>query len=83
MPQVPSPVTSPPAQPFQPYDATAPGTGDAQSDATTIYDSAGGGGRGGQWVKVQEGGAADPATGRVTGGWASDGTSDGGKWKQA
>lgn len=82
MPRVPSPVTSTPEVPGQPYDATAPGTGDAQSDAERVYASAGGKGSPDPWPKIQDGGAADMATGRVTGDWPSDGTSDGRAWKQ-
>jgi hypothetical protein len=80
MPSAPSPINSSPDNADQPYDSDAPGAGDAQSDATTIYEPAG---SGFDWVKVQEGGAADWRTGKVLGGWADDGTSDGSAWKQA
>lgn len=82
MPRVPDPVTSPPDQPFQPYDAQQPGAAESQSDPATIYDAAGGGSASDPWVKVQDGGAADWRTGRVTGEWPSDGTSDASAWKQ-
>jgi hypothetical protein len=82
MPRVPDPVTSPPEQPFQPYDAQAPGGGDAQSDSAAVYAAAGGGAGGDPWVKIQDGGAADFRTGRITGDWPGDGASDGSAWKQ-
>lgn len=80
MAKAPAPITAPPA-PNGPYDASAPGSGDAQSDPGSVYDAAGGTGRD-AWVKVQDGGAADWRTGRVTGAWPTDGTSDGSKWTQ-
>lgn len=83
MPDVSGPVTSPPALPWQPYDATAPGTGDDQSASATIYDPVPGDAAGGPWAKVQEGGAADWRTGRVTDGWPGNGTSSAGPWRQA
>lgn len=83
MADVPDPVTSPPALGFQPYDATAPGSSDAQSNPATVYNAAGGSGSGDPWPKVQEGGAADFRTGRVTDGWPGNGASSAGPWKQA
>lgn len=82
MPKAPPPITSPPPVPGQVYDATAPGSGDAQSASGTIYDASGGSGSE-AWPKIQEAGAIDPGTGKVKGGWPGNGTSDGGKWKQA
>lgn len=81
MAKAPAPVTSPPPVPGQPYDAAAPGTGDAQSGAEHVYDAAGS--TAGAWVKVQEGGAADFRTGQVTGKWPGNGTSSAGPWRQA
>lgn len=80
MPDAPNPITSPPAHPYQPYDATAPGSNDSQSDPTTVYDAAGGSGSD-PWVKIQEAGAAG-RDGTVTGGWPDDGDSSGAQWKQ-
>ena len=80
MAQAPSPITSPPAQPWQPYDATAGGRPEDQTEPETIYDGSGGSGND-PWPKVQEAGAAD-STGKVTGGWSGNGTSDGNVWKQ-
>ncbi len=77
MSKAPDPITAPPS-PNGPYDATAPGTGDAQSDSEHVYDAAGNP----EWVKVQEGGACD-MSGRITGAWPGNGTSDAGAWKQA
>jgi hypothetical protein len=81
MADAPAPITAPPA-PDGPYDATAPGAGDAQSDTAHVYDAAGGSAKADPWPKIQEGGAADWRTGQVTGGWPDDGTSDGSKWNQ-
>ena len=78
MAEAPDPVTAAPA-PNGPYDATASGAGDAQSDAAHVYDAAGS--TGGDWVKVQDGGACD-MNGRVTGGWPDDGAGDGSAWVQ-
>lgn len=79
MADAPSPITSPPRVPGQPYDATAPGNEDDTSlpdvyGANTVNN--------GDWPKVMEAGAADWTTGAIKGGWPSDGTSDGGAWKQ-
>jgi hypothetical protein len=82
MPDAPDPVTSPPNVPGQPYDATASGSGDAQSAPTTVYNATGGPGSSDPWPKVQDGGAADWRTGKVTGRWPADGTSDGSAWSQ-
>lgn len=83
MPDAPNPITSPPRVPGQPYDATAPGGGDAQTSAETIYNAAGGPGSAEPWVKVRDGGAADMSSGASRpGSWPGDGASDGGKWKQ-
>ena len=76
MADAPDPITAPPAQGFQPYDATAPGGGDAQSAPESIYAAAGGSGAE-PWVKVQAAGAVgSPGT------WPDDGTSSAGAWKQ-
>jgi hypothetical protein len=83
MPAVPDPITSPPPVPGQPYDAQASGAAQAsQSAPEQVYDADGGSGSSEPWPKIQDGGAADWSSGRTGGGWPSDGTSDGGKWKQ-
>ncbi|HXJ26520.1 MAG TPA: hypothetical protein VNH17_12505 [Streptosporangiaceae bacterium] len=85
MPRVPSPVTSPPSPPGQPYNAAAPGGDDEQCEPGTIYDETGeneDAAGGGPWVKTPDGGAADFQTGRVTGaGWPGNGASSAGPWK--
>ena len=82
MPRVPDPITSPPEVPGQPYDATDSGPSQSsQSEPTQVYDADGWPG-GEAWPKIQDGGAADWSSGRTQGGWPSDGTSDGSKWKQ-
>lgn len=82
MARAPEPITSPPDQPFQPYDATASGAAEDQIAATTIYDSVPGDRQGGPWRKVQEAGAASMTTGEVDGGWSGNGASSDGGWKQ-
>ena len=83
MPSVPSPITSPPSVPGQPYDSTTEGPAQgSQSAQTHVYDGAGGSGSGTPWVKVQDGGKADWNSGQTQGGWPDDGASDGGAWKQ-
>lgn len=83
MASAPDPITSPPDVPGQPYDATASGGSShgTQSDPEGVYDAAGWPDAE-AWPKIQDGGAADMASGRIQGGWPSDGTSDGGAWKQ-
>lgn len=82
MANAPDPITSPPAVPGQPYDASAPGIGgDGQSTPTQVYAADGGSGAN-PWPKVQEAGAASWDNGQITGGWPGNGTSDGGAWKQ-
>jgi len=83
MASAPDPVTSPPALPWQPYDASAPGAAEDQTAPLTIYDAVPGDAGGGPWRKIQEAGAADWATGKVTGDWPSNGASGDGGWKQA
>lgn len=81
MPDAPAPITSPPAQPWQPHDPSADYPGDGgQSVAEHVYDAKGGSGDD-PWPKVNEGGAADWQTGKVTGGWPGNGTSSAGPWK--
>jgi hypothetical protein len=83
MPAAPDPITSPPAVPGQPYSAQDSGPAqESQSAHEHVYDADGGHGSGDPWPKIQDAGAADMNTGRVTGGWPDDGTSDGGAWKQ-
>jgi len=82
MPKAPDPITSPPPVPGQPYSATAPGRPEDQVDSGTIYDASGGPGSGDSWPKIQEAGAADMATGKVTGGWPGNGASSDGGWTQ-
>lgn len=82
MPSAPDPITSPPALSWQPYDAAAPGAAEDQTAATTIYNSVPGDSAGGPWRKIQDGGAASPATGGVAGGWPDDGASSNGGWTQ-
>jgi hypothetical protein len=81
MPDAPDPVTSPPAQPFQPWDPSSAYPGDdGQSTPEHVYDAKGGPGSADPWPKIQEGGAAD-ASGKVSGGWPGNGTSSAGPWK--
>lgn len=81
MPDAPSPITSPPAQPWQPYGSKAAYPGDdGQSVPEHVYDAKGGSGSD-PWPKVMEGGSIDMSTGKVAGGWPGDGTSSGGAWK--
>jgi hypothetical protein len=81
MPDAPDPITSPPAQPWQPWDPGAAYiSDDGQSVAEHVYDAKGGSGAD-PWPKVNEGGAIDPATGKVSGGWPGNGTSSAGPWK--
>lgn len=83
MADAPKPITSPPALPWQPYDATAGGAPEDQTAPETIYDAAGSTGGAEPWVKIQDGGAADWQTGKATAEkWPSDGTSDGSAWQQ-
>ncbi len=81
MPDAPSPITSPPAQSWQPYDAGRPGAGEDQTAATTIYDAVPGD-SGGPWRKIQDGGAASPEGVASAGAWPANGTSTDGGWKQ-
>jgi hypothetical protein len=76
MPDAPRPITSPPAQSFQPWDANAPGTED-DTATPDVY-----GANSPDWPKVQDGGAADWSSGKITGGWPGNGASDGGAWEQ-
>lgn len=82
MPDAPSPITSPPAEPWQPYDATAEGGSDPQITPLTIYDAEGGSGSGNPWPKVREAGAIDSSGASMPGDWPGNGASDGSKWKQ-
>jgi hypothetical protein len=82
MPQAPDPITSPPPQPWQPYDATAPGAAEDQVTATTIYDAVAGDSAGGPWRKIQEAGAAGAQGEAVADAWPGNGASDGSAWKQ-
>lgn len=81
MAKAPSPITSPPSVPGQPYNASAPGAPEDQTAATTIYDAVGGPGAAEPWVKVQDGGACGP-DGTASGNWPGNGTSSDGGWKQ-
>ncbi len=81
MADAPSPITSPPSLPWQPYDATQGGAGEDQTAATTIYDAVPGD-SGGPWRKIQDGGAATPEGGAIAGDWPANGTSDAGMWRQ-
>ena len=83
MANAPDPITSPPALSWQPYDATAPGAAEDQAAPATIYEPVAGDAAGGPWRKIQEAGAADWATGKVTDGWPGDGASASGAWTQA
>jgi hypothetical protein len=81
MPYAPKPITSPPALPWQPHDASSVSIGDdGQSAPEHVYDAKGGSGSD-PWPKVNEGGAIDVSTGKVSGGWPGNGASSGGKWK--
>lgn len=79
MADAPFPITAPPNVPGQPYDASVSGT----EDDTALPDVYGANQVvNGVWPKVKDAGAADWETGAISGGWPSDGTSDGGAWKQ-
>ena len=81
MAKAPSPITSPPPVPGQPYDAGSAYPGDdGQSVSEHVYDAKGGSGAD-PWPKINEGGAIDTSTGKIKGGWPGNGASDGGKWK--
>ena len=82
MADAPRPITSPPALPWQPYDAQAPGAAEDQTAPTTIYDAVPGDAAGGPWRKIQEAGACGPQGMTIAGDWPGDGTSDGSAWKQ-
>jgi hypothetical protein len=82
MPDAPNPITAPPAQPWQPYDASAPGAGEDQTAATTIYDAGGGDSAGGPWRKIQDGGASNMEGTATAEDWPGNGASDGGTWRQ-
>ncbi len=82
MPDAPDPVTSPPALPWQPYDATAPGASEDQVKPTTIYDAVPGDSAGGPWRKIQDGGAAGSQGEAVADAWPGNGASSGDAWKQ-
>lgn len=82
MADAPTPITSPPAQPWQPYNAAAPGAAEDQTEALTIYAAAGGAGSAQPWVKIQDGGHANASGLASAGAWPGDGASDGGMWKQ-
>lgn len=82
MPDAPNPITSPPAQPWQPYDASAPGAAEDQIASATIYDSVAGDSAGGPWRKIQEAGAAGSQGEAVADSWPGNGASSDGGWKQ-
>ena len=82
MPDAPNPITAPPAQPWQPYDACAPGASEDQTAPTTIYDAVPGDSAGGPWRKVQEAGAADAQGSATAGDWPGNGASSDGGWRQ-
>jgi hypothetical protein len=81
MPDAPSPITSPPAHPWQPYDATAAGRAEDQTVSGTVYSGSGGSGSQ-AWPKIQEAGAASAMGEATAGSWPGDGASDGSIWKQ-
>jgi hypothetical protein len=82
MPDAPNPITSPPAQPWQPYDAAAPGAAEDQVTATTIYDAVSGDSAGGPWRKIQDAGACGPQGEATSDAWPGNGASSDGGWKQ-
>lgn len=82
MADAPRPITSPPAQPWQPYDATAPGASEDQTKPETIYDAVSGDADGGPWRKIQEAGAAGPGGEATADSWPGNGSSGDGGWKQ-
>jgi hypothetical protein len=82
MADAPNPITSPPAQSWQPYDACAPGAAEDQTVAGTIYDSVSGDAAGGPWRKVQDAGACSMEGTTTADDWPGNGASDGGVWKQ-
>jgi hypothetical protein len=82
MPDVPSPITSPPRVPGQPYNAAAPGAAEGQTAPLTIYDAAGGSGSGSPWQKIQDGGSCSAEGLAVAGGWPDNSASSDGGWQQ-
>lgn len=81
MPDAPNPITSPPALPWQPYNAAAPEEQESSADAETVYDELSeGGGNGNPWHKVADGGASNPA-GVSQGTWPGNGASGDGGWQ--
>lgn len=76
------PITSPPSQPWQPYDATDSGASEDQVAATTIYEPVSGDAGGGPWRKIQDGGASSPEGVAQAGAWPANGSSTDGGWKQ-
>jgi len=82
MADAPSPITSPPALPWQPYDASAPGAAEDQVTSGTIYDAVGGDAAGGPWRKIQEAGACGPSGEAIAGSWPGNGASSDGGWVQ-
>lgn len=81
MPDGPAPIVGTPNLPYQPWDATEEGSADTASGATHVYDGNDGSDPTG-WVKIKDGGAADMSTGKASGMWPDNGTSDGSAWKQ-
>lgn len=83
MPKAPSPITSPPPVPGQPYSASAAGSNDQDQTASEhVYDAAGGPGAAEPWVKVQDGGHANPDGSVQSGAWPGNGASSDGGWGQ-
>jgi len=82
MPKVPGGITSPPAQSYQPYDATDGEDGPSQVGPVDVYDAnASAPFRGNPWEKVADGGACG-GDGRSTGQWPGNGDSSDGGWQQ-
>jgi hypothetical protein len=82
MADAPDPITSPPAQSWQPYNASAPGAAEDQVTATTIYDAVAGDQAGGPWRKIQEAGACGPNGEATADSWPGNGASSDGGWRQ-
>ena len=83
MADAPAPITSPPAQEFQPYSATESGSDDSAPGPGQVYAGNGPPASGNVWTKVRDGGGASMTDGSLPGShWPDDGTSNGSQWKQ-
>ena len=74
------PIEAMPDLSWQPYDATKGGSSPGASEQEHVYDgNQGADGTG--WEKLSDGGAMD-MSGKVSGGWPGNGSSDGSAWTQ-